>query len=59
MINYFKMKKNEWKIKAQFYGMISHLIDDQKDVIETLEKLFDSLKDTPAFNNMQTELSSE
>lgn len=46
--NYIKMKKNEWKIKATVYGTISALIDNQKDVIELLKKMYIALKDVPA-----------
>lgn len=48
MINYFKMKRNEWKVKAQFYGMVAHLIDNQKDIIAMIQKLYTILKDVPA-----------
>ena len=48
MINYFRMKKAEWKIKAMFYGTIAALIDNQKDVLELLKKLYIALKDVPA-----------
>ena len=48
MINYFRMKKAEWKIKAMFYGTIAALIDNQKDVFELLQKLYVALKDVPA-----------
>lgn len=45
MINYFKMKRNEWKVKAKFYGMIVQLMDNQKDILSALENLFIALKD--------------
>lgn len=48
MFTYLKMKKNEWKVKAMFYGTIAALIDNQKDVIELLKKMYTALKDVPA-----------
>lgn len=36
--NYFRMKKNEWKIKAMIYSTIATLIDNQKDILELLQK---------------------
>lgn len=59
MITYLKMKRNEWKVKAQFYGMIAHMIDNQKDIITTLEKLYNILKDAPASAHPQTTDYSE
>lgn len=46
--NYFRMKKNEWKIKAMFYGTVATLIDKQKDIIDLLQKIYVALKDVPA-----------
>lgn len=43
--NYFKMKKNEWKVKAQLYGIITTFIDNQTDVISFLKKMYEALKD--------------
>lgn len=48
MFTYLKMKKNEWKVKAMFYGTIAALIDNQKDVLTLLQKLYTALKDIPA-----------
>ena len=56
--NYFKMKKSEWKIKAMLYGTIATLIDNQKDVIELLKKLYTALKDVPA-EELQKEFISK
>ena len=50
MITYFKMKRNEWKVKAQFYKMLAYVIDNQKDIITSLEKLFAALKDDQQAN---------
>lgn len=37
---YFKMKMNEWKVKAQIYGMIVEFMDNQKDILEFMKKLY-------------------
>jgi len=55
MITYFKMKKNEWKIKNTIYGMIASVIDNQKELVEFAQKLYDGLKDVSA-EDMQKEL---
>lgn len=54
MFQYFKMKKNERKVKAAFYGMIVSVVDNQKELIEFVQKLFISLKDVSA-EDMQKE----
>lgn len=46
--NYIKMKKNEWKIKATVYGAIAALIDNQKELLSMLQKMYVALKDVPA-----------
>lgn len=46
MINYFRMKKNEWKLKGMLYGIIVELVENQKDIIAMIQKLYISLKDT-------------
>ena len=46
MINYFRMKKNEWKFKGMLYGIIVELVENQKDIIAMIQKLYISLKDT-------------
>ena len=33
MVEYFKMKKNEWKVKCQVYAMIAKFMDNQKEFI--------------------------
>lgn len=47
MFTYFKMKIMEWKIKTIFYGMILGIVDNQKDIIELIQKMYVSLKDIP------------
>ncbi|MDE7252467.1 MAG: hypothetical protein K2O32_05925 [Acetatifactor sp.] len=48
MRNYIKMKKNEWRIKAAVYGAIAALIDNQKELLSMLQKMYVALKDVPA-----------
>jgi hypothetical protein len=47
MITYLKMKKNEWKIKAKLYEIITIFIDNQKQSLELLKKMYITLKDVP------------
>lgn len=51
MITYFRMKRNEWKVKAMLYGTIAHIMDNQdeiKDMINLVKKLYEELKDISA-----------
>ena len=51
MITYFRMKRNEWKVKAMLYGTIAQIMDNQdeiKDMINFVKKLYEELKDVPA-----------
>lgn len=47
MITYWKMKKNEWKVKTVFYAAIAGLVDNQKGILELLQKMYVALKDVP------------
>lgn len=58
MITYFKMKKNEWKVKNAIYGMIASAMNNRKEIIEFVQKLYVSLKDVPA-EDLQKELISK
>lgn len=58
MFKYFKMKRNEWKIKAAIYGIIASIMENQQEIIETVKKLFMSLKDISA-EDMQQEFISK
>lgn len=58
MFTYLKMKKNEWKVKAMVYGTIVALIDNQKDVLMLLQKMYTALKDVPA-EELQKEFISK
>ena len=44
MFTYFKMKKNEWKIRNAIYNSILGFIENKKDIVNTAKKLFDSVK---------------
>lgn len=55
MINFIRMKRNEWKVKAMFYAAIAALFDNQKEILEMLQKVYVSLKDVPA-EELQKEL---
>lgn len=52
------MKRNEWKIKAMFYGTIASIIDNQKKILMLLQKMYLSLKDVPA-EKLQEEFISK
>ena len=58
MINFIKMKKNEWKVKAMFYGTIAALMEQQKDILEVLQKMYTAFKDVPA-EELRNELISK
>lgn len=57
MINFIKMKNREWKVKAMFYSIIVTLIDNQKDILDLLHKMYFALKDVPT-EELQKELVS-
>ena len=61
MITYFiKMKKNEWKVKAMFYGAIIQIMDNQdeiKDMLDLVKRLYEELKDVPT-EDLQKEFVS-
>lgn len=42
---FFKMKLNEWKIKAQLYGIIASFMDNRKDIAEFVTRMYAALKD--------------
>lgn len=47
LINWYRAKKAEFKVKAIFYGTIASIIDNQKPIIEMAQALFTELKDVP------------
>lgn len=48
MFTYFKMKKNEWKIRNAMYNCILDFMENKKDIVNTAKKLFDCVKDMSA-----------
>ena len=56
--NYIIMKRNEWKVKAMLYGAIATFIENQKEVLELLRKMYVALKDVPA-EELQKEFISK
>ena len=62
MFTYFiKMKKNEWKVKAMFYGIIAQIMDNQdeiKDMLDLVKRLYEELKDVPT-EDLQKEFVSK
>ena len=47
MITYLKMKHAEWKVKKIFFETILTVIDNQKDILELMQKMYIALKDVP------------
>lgn len=47
MRHFFRMKKNEWKVRAMFYGAILSIAEQQRGIMELLQKLYAALKDVP------------
>ena len=62
MFTYFiKMKKNELKVKAMFYGTIIQIMDNQdeiKDMLDLVKRLYEELKDVPT-EDLQKEFVSK
>ena len=61
MIEYITYKKNEWKVKAMFYGTIIQIMDNQdeiKDMLDLVKRLYEELKDVPT-EDLQKEFVSK
>lgn len=58
MINFIRMKRAEWKVKAIVYGTIATLLDNQKEIAELLQKMYVALKDVSA-DDLQKEFVSK
>ena len=61
MFTYFEYKKNEWKVKAMFYGTIAQIMDNQdeiKDMLDLVKRLYEELKDVPT-EDLQKEFVSK
>ena len=48
LINWYRAKKAEYKVKAMFYGVILGVIENQEPLIAMVKTLFAELKDVPA-----------
>ena len=60
MFTYFKMKRNEWKVKTMLYGTIAQIMDNQdeiKDMLDLVKRLYEELKDVPT-EDLQKEFVS-
>ena len=60
MFTYFRMKKNEWKVKAMLYGTIAQIMDNQdeiKDMLDLVKRLYEELKNVPT-KDLQKEFVS-
>ena len=61
MIKYFKMKKKEIKLKLELYSSIENFMEEKDDIIETIKKVYLSLKDVPVeemYNKLILELAN-
>ena len=61
MIKYITYKKNEWKVKAMFYGTIAQIMDNQdeiKNMLDLVKRLYEELKDVPT-EDLQKEFVSK
>lgn len=58
MIRYIKMKKNELKVKSMLYGAAAALINERKDILDLIQKLYAAFKDVPA-EELRSELVSK
>lgn len=47
MFTYFKMKRKEYKIKLELYTAVESILDEKKDIIDTVKNLYLSVKDVP------------
>lgn len=45
--NWYKTKKIQIEMKAEFYGMIGTIIREKEDIKELVENTYDVLKGTP------------
>lgn len=47
MRHFFRMKKYEWKVKTMIYGAIISMSEQQRGIMELLQKLYTAFKDMP------------
>ena len=48
LIEYFRMKRNEFKLKNTIYSAVNIFFAEKKDMVDLIHKLYIALKDTPA-----------
>lgn len=48
MFNYFRMKRNEWRVKAALYGAAATVLRNREEISALLRNLYSALKDVPA-----------
>lgn len=54
-MNYIKMKRLEWKIRAEIYEMFVSFMSSHKDILGILQKMYTALRDVPA-DELQKEI---
>lgn len=47
LINWYRAKKAEFKVKAMFWGILAGVIDNQKPIIDMIGGLYNELKGVP------------
>lgn len=47
MFTYFKMKRKEHKIKLELYTAVENVLNEKKDIVDTIKNLYLSVKDVP------------
>ena len=47
MLSYIKMKRNQWKVRAALYAAAATVIDDRREILALLQRMYTALKDVP------------
>lgn len=47
MPSYIRMKRNQWKVRAALYAAAATVIDDHKEILALLQRMYTALKDVP------------
>lgn len=55
MIAYLKEKRVERKVKLMFYETVINIINNQKDILDLLHRMYIALKDVPV-NELRDEI---
>lgn len=48
LINWYKAKKAELKVKAMFWGILAGIVDNQKSIVDMIGGLYNELKGVSA-----------